>query len=943
MDVKTWTTISRLLDDALDLPPGARGRWLDGLDRHYDALKPRLGELLAEAASMDREAFLATLPKFGAPLEGASLSGDPETGSRVGALVGPYRLVRPIASGGQGAVWLGERADGLLTRPVAVKLPQGLAFRPGLAERMAREREILATLTHPNIARLYDAGMTAEGEPFLALEYVEGSAIDQHANARLLTVVDRVRLFLQVVRAVAFAHGRLVIHRDLKPSNLMVTADGDVRLLDFGIAKLLGDEAVDSTLTVESGRAMTLAYASPEQVGQQPLGVATDVYSLGVVLFELLTGVRPYVPARESAAALEEAILADEPRRASEAATTSVVRRAVAGDLDTILAKALKKAPADRYRSAEAFADDLERYLAARPVLARPDSRVYRLRKFAVRHRLGVAATAASLVAVVAGAGVALWQAEVARVEQRRAEEVKTFIASIFAGADPYSGGSRSTTALDLLTKARARLDQIAPSEARSRVELMTIIGQSLLMLQDTDGAEAVVLQAVEEGRRALGPEHPLTLDARLLSVDVHRFRGRTGRMREELDALVPAFRRLGAPRQKDLATALEYRSHMALDDGRYPDAEAAAGEALRLGEATLGTEHPKTVQLAMMYAQTLQYGVPRPEQALAAAEHAMRLVSRVHADPAYPAVVDMRHIYARALGGAGRFASGIEELERAIRDASTRVGPDGRKVAFMRSNLARIQRRAGRLDDAIANHRASSAVLVKQFAPDSWSYLGGVVSEGQTYLVARRAAEAKAALEQSVAGLTRTMGAGHQQVTTATHNLWLARAWLGEHEAAEQALAALVAQYRPADVALLGPPLHSLGIVQRLNGHHAAAIEAQTRALERFGDGVATQLDRLHVETELGLNLLALGRFEDARGKLGRAVDGFAALQLAVTPQAADARLGVGRAYLGLDRPGDALEPLRFAAQFWRGRHAVAGAGEAARWLATGRAALAR
>ncbi len=938
MDVRTWTTVSRLLDEALDLPPSARAAWLEALAAEHEGVKPRLRELLAQADVLDREAFLATLPKFDTAPDAPAAA----AGSRAGARVGPYRLVDLIASGGQGAVWRAERADGLMARPVAVKLPHGLAFRPGLAERMAREREILATLTHPNIARLYDAGVTDEGEPFLALEYVDGAAIDRHVAARGLSVPARVRLFLQVVRAVAFAHGRLVIHRDLKPSNVLVTPEGDVRLLDFGIAKLL-DEAADSTLTVESGRAMTLAYASPEQIMQQPLGVATDVYSLGVLLFELLTGSRPYVPARESAAALEDAILSQDARRASDAAATGGDRRVLRGDLDTILAKALHKAPAERYASADAFGDDLMRWLDGLPVLAQPDSRVYRLRKFVSRHRAGVLAASVSLVAVLGGAGAAVWQAGVARAEQRRAEEVKAFIASIFASADPYAGGGKATTAIDLLKQARARLERSTIDDARSRVELLALIGQSLLMLQDIDDAEAAVLLAVDEGRQRLGPDDPLTLDARLLSVDVHRFRGRTDRMREELDTLIPAFRRLGPAGDADLATALEYRSHMALDAGQYADAEAAAQEALRLGEAVLGARHPKTVQLAMMFAQTLQYGAPRPDAALAAAERAMTLVSAVHADPAYPAVVDMRHIYARALGGAGQFARGIQELERAIADASATVGAEGRKVAFMRSNLARIQRRAGRLADALENHRASSAVLVRQFAPDSWSYLGGVVSEGQTLLTARRVEEARLVLEPAVAGLTRTMGAGHQQVVTATHTLWQARAWSGDAGAAVSALTALLAAYTPADETLRAPLLYSLGIAQRLNGDAGAALETQTRALALFGDGPAARLDRLHVDTERGLSQVALGQFAEAHRRLEAVVAEFASLQLALTPQAADARVGLGRAAVALKRHAQATAVLSEAEAFWRSHDPECRwAAEAAALLASSRASTA-
>jgi eukaryotic-like serine/threonine-protein kinase len=509
MDVKTWTTVSRLLDDALDLPPGARADWLDCLGAEHDAVKPRLRELLAQAASMDRELFLATLPKLGEAANAApdhDADGTEGATSRIGARVGPYTLVRPIASGGQGAVWLAERTDGVLTRPVALKLPHGLAFRPGLAERMARERDILATLTHPHIARLYDAGVTAEGEPYLALEYVDGTAIDAHAKARDLSIPARVRLFLQVVRAVAFAHGQLVIHRDLKPSNILVTPEGYVRLLDFGIAKLLVEEALDSTLTVEAGRALTLAYASPEQVAQRPLGVASDVYSLGVVLFELLTGARPYRLERESAALLEEAVLTQEPRRASDGATDRATKRALAGDIDTILAKTLKKDPMARYASADTLADDLERCLDGRPVLAQPDSRSYRLRKFVRRHAVGVAASAAVLLAIVAGAGVAVWQAQVARaerdaarVQQDRSDASNGFLQSLLQQASP----DRPLTATELLDRGTKQLDQAEGVDESTLAFLRYSISTHYLRFNQTDRELALLTQSAAGARQA--------------------------------------------------------------------------------------------------------------------------------------------------------------------------------------------------------------------------------------------------------------------------------------------------------------------------------------------------------------------------------------------------------------------------------------------------------
>jgi len=345
-------------------------------------------------------------------------------------------------------VWLAERIDGSLQRQEALKLPRS-GWAIGLAQRMARERDILASLEHPRIARLYDAGVTAEGRPWLAMEHVVGAPIDLHCKELRLDIRARLKLFLQVADAVSHAHARLVVHRDLKPGNILVTPEGEVRLLDFGVAKLLADDAAPgSQITQMMGRAVTPDYASPEQVSGRPVGVATDVYSLGVVLYELLSGVRPYRLKRDTAAALEEAILmADVPVASAQAADRRVART-LRGDLDTIIAKAMRKEPAQRYRSVEAMAADIERHLAGEAVLARPDSRWYRMRKAIGRHRAAVAIA----LALLAGTALASWQARVASRERDQAnallarnEAVNNFYTMLFteAVAPEHAGAVR--------------------------------------------------------------------------------------------------------------------------------------------------------------------------------------------------------------------------------------------------------------------------------------------------------------------------------------------------------------------------------------------------------------------------------------------------------------------------------------------------------------------
>ena len=404
--------LNALLEVALALPEAERAAWLHALPPEHQPFAAVLGAMLARA-SVETDTFLRD-PVHVVFDDLAQMDVPPD---QPGDRVGPYRLIRELGAGGMATVWLAERADGVLQREVALKLPRaGWGF--GLAQRMARERDILGSLEHPHIARLYDAGVTAEGRPWMAMERVSGVAIDSFCSEANLDLPQRLRLFLQVSDAVSHAHARLVVHRDLKPSNILVTAEGEVRLLDFGVATLLQDDGSAATsLTQLIGRAVTPDYASPEQVSGKPVGVATDVYSLAIVLYELLTGQRPYQLDRPSAGAMEAAILAADIPPASTRVLGPPGRvRALAkqlrGDLDTALAKALRKDPAKRYASVESFAADLKRHLDGEPVLARPSSRRYRAAKFVVRHRVAMAAGSAVAMSLLVGLGVAVWQAQ---------------------------------------------------------------------------------------------------------------------------------------------------------------------------------------------------------------------------------------------------------------------------------------------------------------------------------------------------------------------------------------------------------------------------------------------------------------------------------------------------------------------------------------------------
>ncbi|HET9448449.1 MAG TPA: serine/threonine-protein kinase, partial [Steroidobacteraceae bacterium] len=482
-----WVKLSQLLDEALDLDPAHRKQWVESLPPEHRAFSDTLRDLLLRESGAETRDVL---------LEPPALRGVPFTAVASGEVVGPYRLIRELGAGGTATVWLAERADGSLRRQVALKLPRIAWLDRGLAERLNRERDILASLEHPSIARLYDAGVEG-GRPYLALEYVEGIPLDRYAAERGLSIAERLSLFVTVARAVAFAHARLIVHRDLKPTNILVKENGEIRLLDFGIARLLQPDSLhDPHLTRAGLRALTPQYAAPEQFTSQPITVATDVYSLGVLLFWVLSERSPYDLKRNSLAELEDAVVNRDPLPLTKGVAPKVAR-ALRGDLEMIVRKAMSKHPSDRYETVSAFIDDIERHQQSLPVRAQPERFGYRVRKFVTRNRLSVIAATVAATALVAGLSIALWQAHLAQLEAQRAERIKSFIASIFTQAVPKQGVGGLVTASDLLTAANKRVEEELSNNRRDKSELQAMIGASFLALNEPANAAPVLRQAL--------------------------------------------------------------------------------------------------------------------------------------------------------------------------------------------------------------------------------------------------------------------------------------------------------------------------------------------------------------------------------------------------------------------------------------------------------------
>ncbi|KQW43413.1 MULTISPECIES: serine/threonine-protein kinase [unclassified Roseateles] len=869
-----WPAINALLDELLTLPPTERAAWVDALSDERARFKDTLRRLLAARGGVETDDFLKQMP----PLPHLARAAPSDTAT-AGTRVGPYRLISELGHGGMGTVWLAERADGELKRQVALKLPR-MAWDGSLAERLKRERDILASLTHPHIARLYDAGTDDHGRPYLAMEYVQGRPIDEHCEAEGASVAQRLRLLLQVCSAVAHAHAQLVIHRDLKPGNILVTAQGQVRLLDFGIAKLMeGDRTEETALTRMAGRALSLDYASPEQIRGDPIGTASDVYSLAVVAYELLAGQPPYRLKRGSAAEREEAIMQADAPRASDMAATQSLKKQLRGDLDAILNKALKKAPTDRYPTMVALADDIERHLDGRPVLARPESRSYLVRRFISRHRVGVAALTAVIVALSVGLATALWQTRVARLSEQSAEgavdregAVKMLMMDTLAEV-ASAGAQQLQTPTAAARMMRTKLDEYEvrfKDRPEQRLGLLEAVGSQLPFFGDYEGSLIVtrrylallketksddwrVLRAHMGIARALGnlqrtPEAAAVLEEALATVpdspgavnnrvavmaDLGRALMRMDRREDAQRWLTAAVQRI--PEFKDGSIRWATRSTLArfylgFDDPQALQLMSAAHEEYMTYPEAQSSEKGGS----FLFLGTALMNVGRAAEAERALAETVKRYGEIFGKVDRDTVIASARL-AAAVAAQGRYPEANEMLIRKSAEVEAQPGPD---TAIARATLA-----AQQLDTALKHGdlQAATPLATRDMTPAlpadaALHQLGAarlLTASGQPAEAAQRLAQA----------LNARPVASRWVLSTFASGMALAEARLAVGDA-RQALAGLVelagamqAQQAKRN-ATYGQALMLSALAQSRLGDHAQAL-----ALQEASDKEATDL----------------------------------------------------------------------------------------------------
>lgn len=829
MTQERWQQVKAVLDGALERAGAERAVFLEATCRDDEELRSEVESLLA--SETEAEDFIET-PIF-------RIWKEDEKPLAEGQRIGAYRILREAGRGGMGAVYLAERADEEFRRQVAIKLVRRGMDTDEIVRRFRAERQILANLSHPNIASLLDAGTTEDGRPYFVMEWVEGQPIDEYCDAHQLAVRERLELFRKVCSAVHFAHQNLVVHRDLKPGNVLVTAEGEPKLLDFGIAKLLAPGEESATFTRAGLRPMTPEYASPEQVRGEAITTASDVYALGVLLYVLLTGSSPYKPATRDPQDLARAICETSPPRPSSVigrageGEVAVLRRRLAGDLDNIVLMAMKKDPQRRYASVDQLSNDIGRHLQGLPVVARKDTVGYRAAKFVGRHKLGVGLAAAVLLVIV-GFSITvtlLWQRAVE--ERERSDAVANFLQELFQNPDPKKARGETVTAREVLDRGVERINTDLSGQPELQAALLDTMGRVYRQLGLYDTAKELLEKSLQLRREALGPEHPLVAHSLLNLANVLRNLGDDAAAEPRIRQAIEMLRRSGDTEDANYAGGLNNLGSILEDKGELDEAQALLEEALAIKRRLPGIDEDDIAvslnNLGKLYAARERYDTAEPyyREALAirrrlskgkpdpgTATNLSNLASLLEdkgdlagAETRYREALEMRRklypdephpLVARSLNNLGRVllakgdAAGAETCYReAVAIANQTPTPDQERATYLRHFAATLLA-LGRPEEAEGAAREAAAVFRKAEDPDPLKIADAESVLGGALAAQRRFEEAEPLLVHSYPVLAKDQETGDKRASEAlkrTTDLYIA--WGKPERAAELQAAA--------------------------------------------------------------------------------------------------------------------------------------------------------
>ena len=803
MDAQRWEQIQSLFLAALERQPTERAGFLEEACCGDRALAREVETLLS---CHDEESGLAIENRF--LVEEPDLHSDPREASLVNVALGPYQVVRRIGQGGMGEVYLAVR-DEPYRQEVAVKVVRLGLQGTDVARRFGAERQILARLVHPNIARLLDGGVTADGRPYLVMEYVVGVPITEYCDGRGLALEDRLRLFTTVCDAVQFAHRNLIVHRDVKPSNVLVTEDGAVRLLDFGIAKLLDPEPGDPDATQTIVRLMTPDYAAPEQVRGDPVTTATDVYALGALLYELLTGHRPHRFSTRTPAEIERVICAEPPASPS-AVVPGRPRRTLQGDLDNIVMMALRKEPERRYASAAQLAEDVERYLAGRPVIAQRDTVGYRLRKFVGRNRAGVA-VAAGVLALIVGfgavmsvqAGALARERDRVQLEADKATQVAAFLEQLFDASDPFapSADRRGTMRVgELLARGAEKVRNELAEQPAVQAQLFGVLGSVFVSLGDFDAARPLLADALTIRERIHGGNHLEVAESRQELALLRKATGEYDEAESLLRSALTTRRALLGAEHADVASSLNALGSVLHDRGDFDGADSFYNEALAMRRRLLGDSHLE-VAASLNSLSTFYY--QRGDFARADSLVREALAMRRNLLGAEHPEVAMTMVQLATVSGERMEPGEVEGLYRdGLRILRATLGNEHPAVAHTLNNLAAFLRRTGEYDAAEPVYREALAVwrtLLGDEHPNvalTLHNLGALLKTKGDY------DSSEPLYREALAMRRRLLGETHPAVAASLNNLAVLLKERGEHEEA----IALLRQAIEVNTVALGP-----------------------------------------------------------------------------------------------------------------------------------------
>ncbi len=901
-----WAQVKDLFAAALSVPINDREAFVEARCLHDRALRDEVyGLLQAYGASQH---FLETAAgQVGAlemlPQEG--VQDEDWSGKRLGV----YRLLRRVGEGGMGVVYLAERDDDLFRKQVAIKILRA-THHTRQHHRFQREQKILAGLNHPNIAQLYDGGVTEEGVPYLVMEYVKGEAIDTYCDAHQLSLTKRLRLFAKVCAAVRYAHQNLVVHRDLKPGNIWVTAEGEPKLLDFGIAKLLGADEGEEARTRTRDRMMTPGYASPEQIQGGVITTATDVYGLGMVLFRLLTGHSPYQVETNSLFEVERAICEQPPRKPSvvvaepmvhkhsdgtetrqsvaEISTarsmpTERLQRQLAGDLDTVVLTALRKVPARRYGSVAEFAQDVDRYLKGRPVTARRDTVSYRVHKFVKRHQMGVVLAAVIAAFALTAVVTIVMQSRQLTRQLAETDAANSYMQSLFDISDPEQIGDSTITVRQLLDTG-LRNAQVQFKDQPDR--LATILNR-LGSLYEKRGwyrraieVNDLALQMRRQDRAS--EDAGLAESYQFLASSYHAWGNYDQAEARYRQALNVRLRVLG-PEHLDVAESMNDLASLLYDQDDLEEAEILCREALRIRRAQLSRGRHEEIGesmnlLALIIQESGDYETTET-LLLDALEIRRTVLGRRHLK-----VASTLNNLAVLYQGQGRFEQAETYMQEALKIEQETLGREHPSVATSLNNYARLLREQGDLDQAEMLYR-QALMIRKQYFGDNHRVVATSLNN-VAYLLRQKGAreDARPLYEEAIAIWKKTLGPDHPDVAVGMHNLAMLLRDLKQYETAAEQYEAAIRIYEkamPQRHTGLAGALLGLAKLHVQDGRPDAAEPLFRRAL----DVRQAHLEPGHwriasLQSQLGACLVQLQKYQDAEVMLR---SGYETLQTAL------------------------------------------------------------